>query len=125
MPLRNFIDRVKERLERELGLSTLTAKPPAGDDDVLARCRMACIQNPPKLIHALYKAEDADVPSWRHLAPYSKRDRGEGTLVFCACEKEGWKIEAFIPENFLEFRITNKPWPPGAYHKYRIEFRDG
>jgi hypothetical protein len=75
----------------------------------------------------LYQAKDADVPTWRHLAPYSVRDRGEGgePLIFCACSKEGWKIEAFVPKRFRDLQVTNLPWPPSAYHPYRIEFRDG
>jgi hypothetical protein len=125
VPVRDFLQRVKDRLKRELGLTEVSAGPPSGADDVLARCRIATMQNPPKLVHALYQAQDADVPTWRHLAPYSKRDKVNGVLVYCACSKEGYKIEAFDADRFVEFRVTQLPWPPGAYHKYRIEFRDG
>lgn len=124
MPIPDFLRRVKERLVRELGLESVSAGPPSGAGDVLARCRIATMQEPPKLVHALYQAEDADAPTWRHLAPYSVRDRGGSTLVFCACSKEGWKIEAFRADRFAEFRVTSTPWPPKAYHPYRIEFRD-
>ena len=89
------------------------------------RVREAVRQDPPKLVHALYQAKDADRATWRHLACYSIRDRGaEGNaLLFAACEKEGWKVEAFDLRRFQDLQVTAKPWPFNPM--YRIEFRDG
>lgn len=125
-----FIDRVKTRLKRELGLEPAAPKregPPGGYYEIELRIRRAVRQDPPKLLHALYQAQDAKVPTWRHIAPYSVRDRGAngGPLIFAACEKEGWKIEAFVPSRFKDLQVTQTPWPPAAYKPHPIEFRDG
>lgn len=122
----DLLDRIKKRIKTELGFEPAPEGPPSGVEDIRMRIRKAVNQDPPKLVHALYQAKDANAPTWRHLAPYSQRDRGSdgAPLLYAACEKEGFKIEAFDYRRFLDFRTTNKPWPPAAYHPYRIEFKD-
>lgn len=114
-----------ERVKQELGLAPLRRPPPSGPAEILMRAREATRQDPPRLVYALYQAKDADHPTWRHLAPYSIRDRkaGGGSLLYAACEKEGWAVEAFDLGRFKDFQITTKPWP--FTPKFRIEFRDG
>lgn len=133
MPLKglgeSFVERVKNRLKRELGLETTPKHegPPGSFYEIEMRIRRAVRQDPPKLVHALYQAKDANVATWRHLAPYSVRDRGAngGPVIFCACSKEGYSIEAFVPSRFRDLQVTEIPWPPAAYHPHPIEFRDG
>lgn len=129
-PIERLKERVREdprvkRLTEELGLAPLRRPPPAGPDDILLRVREAVRHNPPRLVHALYQAKDADSPSWRHLACYSIRDRAHdgSPLLFAACEKDSWKVEAFDLRRFRDLQVTNKPWP--FTPKFRIEFRDG
>jgi hypothetical protein len=133
-PLSDVKQRVKERvledprvkrITEELGLAPLRRPPPSGPGDILLRVREAVRRDPPRLCHALYQAEDADTPTWRHLACYSIRDRGTdgSSLLFAACEKDRWKVEAFRLDRFTDFQVTTKPWPFAP--KFRIEFRDG
>lgn len=129
-PLERLKERVLESepvktLTRELGLAPRRRGPPSGPADILLRIREAVRNDPPRLCYALYQAKDADHPTWRHLAPYSVRDRkaGGGMLLFAACEKDAWKVEAFDLGRFQDFQVTNKPWPFAP--KHRIEFRDG
>lgn len=126
-PLKEQVQPYVDRAKEELGFKPRKLPPPGSVHDIMVRAREACRQDPPRLIHALYQAKDANVPTWRHLACYSVRDRGTngGTLLFAACEKEGWKIECFDPNRFKDFQVTEKPWPSPAHHPYRIEFRDG
>lgn len=118
-------------MKRELGLDApkpaappVQKGPPSSTEELILRCRLAVNQKPPKLVHALYQAKDANTPTWRHLAVYSTRDRGvEGsTLIFAACEKEGWEVEAFRVGGFKDLQVTDKPWP--FQPRFRIELRD-
>lgn len=116
---------VVERVKQELGLAPLRRPPPSGPHEILMRVREAVRNDPPKLCYALYQAKDADHPTWRHLACYSIRDRAAdgGSLLFAACEKDNWSVEAFDLRRFKDFQVTNKPWPFAP--RFRIEFRDG
>lgn len=116
---------VVERVKEELGLQPLRRPPPSGPHEIMMRVREAVRHDPPRLVYALYQAKDADHPTWRHLACYSVRDRAAdgGTLLFAACEKESWKVEAFDLRRFKDLQVTNKPWPFAP--RFRIEFRDG
>ena len=119
------LEKLKERVREELGLAPLRRPPPAGKADIILRINEAVRHDPPRLVYALYQAKDADRPTWRHLACYSIRDRASdgGDLLFAACEKENWKVEAFDFRRFRDLQVTNKPWP--FTPRYRIEFRDG
>lgn len=115
---------VVERVREEVGLEPKVRRPPSGPHEILVRVRQAVRQNPPRLVYALYQAKDADGPTWRYLACYSIRDRGMGgePLLFAACSKENWKVEAFDLRRFKDLQVTDRPWPfPPAY---AIEFRD-
>lgn len=110
-----LLTRVRERLKRELGLAPTKRPPVSGPEDVLLRMREAVHQEPPKLVRALYKGEDATSATWRLLEPYSIRYRGKGgvPLLYAACEKESYKgIEAFRLERFQDVQVTDIPFKP-------------
>jgi hypothetical protein len=122
---RSLYERVKERLKHELGLEPAERPPARTAQEVLMRIHEAASQRPPKMVRALYKAKDADVATWRHLQPYSLRMRAKddpGTpLIYAACEKDQWKVEAFIPARFEDVQVTNIPFTP----RYKVEFEPG
>ena len=106
--------RIRNRLERELGLQPAVLPAISSTEDVLLRIRKAVRERPPKLVRAFYQAVDATSPTWRLLECYSLRYRGQDNrpLLFAACEKENWKIEAFRLDRFHDVQPTNIPFSP-------------
>jgi len=87
------------------------------------RIREAVHQSPPRLLYMLYQARNAPAPTWRHIAPYSireKRTKDNEPLLYAACEKEQWKVEAFDLRRIKDLQVTNKPWPFSP--EFAVEF---
>jgi hypothetical protein len=110
------LGRVKERLKTELGLTPKERPPARSSGEIIFRIREAAGQRPPKLVRALYKAKDANVATWRYLAPYElvydrKKDRPSEPLLYAACEKDGWKTECFWLDRFEDVQVTDIPFP--------------
>ena len=70
-------------------------------------------QDPPKLVNAVYQAEDAEVPTERKLECYSLRPGagGSGQLLYAYCHKDA-AIEAFRLDRFKNFQVTEIPFSP-------------
>lgn len=114
---RDLLERVKERIKREVGLGAPVPKPPARTtSERLMRIREAVSAEPPFLLRALYQAVDAAGPTWRELEPYelvyNNPDDPATPNLYAACEKEGWKIELFRLSRFHDIQLTQKTFAP-------------
>lgn len=116
-----LIQRVKDRLKRELGMAPSQRPPPSGPQEILMRVQEAASQDPPCMVRALYQAKDAQVATWRLLQPYSIRARAEdgAWLLYAGCEKDNWNVESFDLRRFKDLQVTNLPFTP----KFDVEWR--
>lgn len=122
---RELFDRVRDRVRTEFGLEQKLRPPANTPEMILMRAREAVRRSPPRLVRGTYQAADANAPTTRLMQCYSIRYRGvpafEGgprrPLLYAACEKDGWKVEAFRLDRFHDMQVTNIPFTP----KHKIE----